>query len=286
VTAATVSRAEHPTRDAMRDALTSHWPEYLMEAAGLGLFMLSACVFGTLVGHPASPLGRLIGRPLVLRALMGVAMGVTAFALVRSPWGQRSGAHLNPAFTLTFYRLGKISGWDTGFYVAAQFAGGIAGVALAALVLRQALAHPAVRYVVTAGAYGTGVAFASEAAISFAMMLGVLVVSNVPALNRFTALMVAAVIAAYITFEAPLSGMSMNPARSLASALPAGFWNALWIYFVAPPLGMLAAAECYLRLGAVGRSLPGSTSWAPRVLCAKLHHINDQRCIFRCEFPS
>jgi aquaporin Z len=99
----------------MRDALTSHWPEYLMEAAGLGLFMLSTCMFGTLVAHPASPLGRAIGRPLMLRALMGVAMGVTAFALVRSPWGQRSGAHLNPAFTLTFYRLGKIGGWDTGF---------------------------------------------------------------------------------------------------------------------------------------------------------------------------
>ncbi|MBI3770213.1 MAG: aquaporin [Deltaproteobacteria bacterium] len=246
-----------------------------MEAAGLGLFMLSACVFGTLFGHPASPLARAIGRPFVLRAFMGVAMGGTALALVLSPWGKRSGAHLNPSFTLTFYRLGKIVGWDAGFYVLAQFLGGIAGVAVAGLVLARALAHPAVRYVVTTGAYGSGVAFAAEFVISFGLMLAVLVLSNVPALNRFTPLAVAALVAAYITLEAPLSGMSMNPARSFASALPANFWEALWIYFVAPPLGMLAAAECYLRLGA-----------APQVLCAKLHHANAARCIFHCEYPS
>ena len=124
-------------------------------------------------------------------------------------------------------------------------------------------------------------------------MAAVLVFTNAPALNRFTPAIAAALIALYITFEAPLSGMSMNPARTLASALPARFWDALWIYFVAPPLGMLAAAECYLRLApAVSRFLARSAASAarslaaPRVLCAKLHHTNTARCIFRCEFPS
>jgi aquaporin Z len=259
----------------MRSALADHWPEYLIEACGLGTFMLSACVFGTLLGHPGSPIAAAVDRPFALRALMGVAMGLTALALVLSPWGKRSGAHFNPALTFTFYRLGKVAGADAAFYTLAQFAGGLAGVVLADLLLRGMLAHPAVHYVATHGAYGAAVAFWSEAAISFALMGTVLVLSNVPGLNRFTPVAAACLVALYITFEAPLSGMSMNPARTLASALPARFTDGLWIYFVAPPLGMLAAAEIYVRSGSVRA-----------VLCAKLHHDNDARCIFRCEYPT
>jgi aquaporin Z len=254
-------------------AATSHWPEYLIEAAGLGTFMFSACSFGTLLAHPASPLAGSLPGPLAMRALMGAAMGLTGLALVLSPWGKRSGGHFNPAVTLTFFRLGKIAPRDAAAYVVAQLVGGTAGVLVAAAALRSALAHPAVRYVVTTGAYGDVVAFGAELLISFGLMTAVLVVSNVPALNRFTPVVAAILVALYITFEAPLSGMSMNPARTIASALPARFWDALWIYLVAPPLGMLAAAECYVRGG------------TPRVLCAKLHHDNDQPCIFRCAFP-
>lgn len=65
--------------------------------------------------------------------------------------------------------------------------------------------------------------------------------------------------------------MSLNPARSIASAAASQIWAGLWIYFTAPPLAMLLAAECYIRLW--GRSA---------VYCAKLHHHNDRRCIF-CE---
>ncbi len=241
-----------------------------MEAAGLGIFMLSACVFGALLGHPGSP--AVIHHPLPMRALMGLAMGATALALTLSPWGKRSGAHFNPAVTLTFLRLGKITAVDAACYVAAQFAGGAAGVLVATFALRSVLADPAVRFVVTTGAYGDAVAFVAELAISFGLMAAVLAFTNVPGLNRFTPFVAAALVALYITVEAPLSGMSMNPARTLASALPAHFFHALWIYFVAPPLGMLAAAECHLRRGAT-------------VLCAKLHHVNDRRCIFRCAFP-
>ncbi len=257
----------------MRAALTSHWPEYLIEATGLGTFMFSACIFGTLLGHPGSPLVAALGRPLVLRSAMGIAMGGTSLALVHSPWGKRSGAHFNPALTFTFYRLGKIEGWDAVFYALAQLVGGLGGVAVAGLLLRGALAHPAVRYVVTTGMHGPTVAFVAEVAISFALMATVLVLSNAPGLNRLTPIAVACVVALAITFEAPLSGMSMNPARTLASALPARFLDDLWIYFLAPPLGMLAAAELYVRRHR-------------HVLCAKLHHENDAPCIFRCEYPT
>ena len=193
-----------------------------------------------------------------------------------SPWGKQSGAHLNPAVTLTFYRLGKVKAWDAVFYATAQFLGAVGGVAIAAAVLRGALAHGAVRYAVTVpGIYGSTLAFVAEFAISFGLMSTVLFVSNREALARYTPYFAGALVAVYICFEAPLSGMSMNPARTFGSAFHAAYWHALWIYFTAPPLGMLAAAECFLR---IRRGIP------PR--CAKLHHANNKRCIFRCGYMS
>ena len=104
-------------------------------------------------------------------------------------------------------------------------------------------------------------------------MIVVLAVSNRPGLNRFTGLCAGALVAVYIVIEAPLSGMSMNPARTTGSAVYARAWTALWVYFTAPLLGMLAAAQLFLaRQGARG------------VRCAKLHHENEQRCIFRCGY--
>jgi len=271
-----------------RRALASHWPEYLMEAAGLGLFMLSACVFVALLEHPASPARQWIEDGLARRVLIGLAMGLTAISIIYSPWGKRSGAHLNPAVTLIFWRLGKIDGWDALFYIAAQFLGGVAGVLLSVVLLTpQVIAHASVNYAVTLpGAPGPGVAFLAEMAISFGLMLTVLIVSNRPSINRFTGLFAGALVATYISVEAPLSGMSMNPARTFASALPPQIWSSWWIYFVAPLAGMLLAAEVYLRTPKAYLRTPKVYLRTPgRVLCCKLHHDNDQRCIFRCSYP-
>ena len=108
-----------------RVALAQHWPEYLMEAAGLGIFMVAACVFGALLEYPQSPLHESIENPVARRVLMGLAMGLTAIGVIYSPWGQRSGAHINPAITLAFFRLGKVKLPDAFFYVAAQFFGAV-----------------------------------------------------------------------------------------------------------------------------------------------------------------
>jgi aquaporin Z len=253
------------------DALRRHWPEYLMEAAELGMFMASACSFAILLFHPASPL--VPGLPVVARrVIMGLAMGATGACIVYSPLGKQSGAHINPAVTLTFLRLGRVAGWDALFYVLGQFLGAIAGVGLAALVAGTWLLHDSVRYAVTTpGAAGTLVAWCTEFVFAFGLMATVLVASNARKLARFTGVFAAALVAAYIPAAAALSGMSMNPARSFASAAVSHIWQGLWIYFTAPPLAMLAAAECYVRLR--GRSA---------VRCAKLHHDNDRRCIF-CE---
>jgi aquaporin Z len=254
----------------MDDRTKFHWPEYLMEGAELGAFMISACAFGVLLEHPTSPVRAAIPSGELRRAAMGIAMGLTAIAIVYSPLGKRSGAHFNPCVTLTFLRLGKVAPTDALLYMAAQFAGGISGVALAAVALGEALGDSAVRYVVTVpGPHGLGVAFAAETAISFLLMSIVLTVSNTPRLSRFTGVACGLLVATYIRFEAPLSGMSMNPARTLGSALAAFEWRGAWIYFVAPLLGMLGAAELYLYLfGEDG------------VFCAKLDHASGAPCIF------
>jgi aquaporin Z len=158
--------------------------------------------------------------------------------------------------------------------VLAQFAGGLIGLLVASLAIGMAIEHPTVNYVVTVpGLDGAGVAFAAEACISFGLMLVVLIVSNHAKLNVWTGVFAGVLVAIYIALEAPFSGMSMNPARSFASALPAHRWTDFWVYLTAPFFGMLLAAECYVRF-------PG----ARRVLCAKLHHHNDQRCIFCCSY--
>jgi aquaporin Z len=257
-----------------RVAVLQHWPEYLIEAIGLGLFMLSACVFVSLLEHPNSPVRQLVTEPFLRRIPIGFAMGLTAVALIYSPWGQRSGAHFNPSVTLTFWRLGKVAPWDAVFYMAAQFTGAIAGVGVAAIILETWLAHPAVRHAATVpGPGGPGVAFVAELLISFLLMTVVLTVSNRPRLNRFTGLCAGSLVASYIVFEAPLSGMSMNAARTVGSAVYAQAWMARWVYFTAPVLGMLSAAQLYVSVRGV-----------QKIYCAKLHHHNAQRCIFRCDY--
>lgn len=257
------------------NALRRHWPEYLMEAAGLGIFMVSAAVVTVILEHPASPIRQMLPDPLCRRFVIGVAMGLTAIAIIYSPWGKQSGAHINPAVTLTFLRLGKVKPWDAFFYIVAQFAGGLAGLLLVAAVLRSALAHPKVNYAVTVpGPGGAAIAFFAELIISFALMLMVLVTTNNQSLMRFTGVFVGLFLVVYISLEAPFSGMSLNPARTVASAFPAQVWTAVWVYFTSPLLAMLLAAEVYLR-------------WSKRlnpVKCAKLHHHNDKRCIFRCGY--
>jgi len=259
----------------MTDALKHHWPEYLMEAACLGLFMVSAFTFGTILEHPASLIHQAIPNPLLRRFLMGLAMGSTAIGIIYSPWGKQSGAHINPSTTLTFFRLGKVATWDAVFYVIAQFVGAVAGALLASVVLSAWVSHPSVHYVVTTpGNAGPGAAFVAEIGITFILMTVILNLSNNMRLHKFTGLCAGALVATYITLEAPISGMSMNPARTFASAVPARHWGALWVYFTAPLIGMLMAAEVFVR-----------RKGTQRVMCAKLHHENHTRCIF-CGKPA
>ncbi len=256
----------------MLDALKNHWPEYAIEAWCLGTFMVSACVFGVLLFHPASPVAAI--DIWARTVLMGLAMGVTAVGIICSPWGKRSGAHFNPAVTFTFLRLGKIKPEDACFYVLFQTIGGIAGVLIAHMILGDLLADGSVNFVITVpGDYGVGAAIVAEVIISFAMMTMILFTSSSPSLSRYTPYFAGALVALFIAVESPISGMSMNPARTFASAMVAGNWTAAWVYFLGPPVAMLTAAELFVR-----------TRGIRNVLCAKLNHFGQVRCIFNCNF--
>ena len=234
--------------------------------------MASACVFGVLLFHPDSYFAEYDSS---LRNIpMGIAMGLTAIAIFKSPWGKRSGAHINPAVTLAFYRLGKIDKYDALFYAVAQFIGAAAGVSLSWALLGDELSAPGVNYVATLpGNGGAWLAFIGEFAITFLLMIAVLYAGNHSRFVTVTPFVAGMLVAIYIAIEAPISGMSMNPARTFGSAIVGNMWTGWWIYFTAPPLAMLAAAEVYIR-----------TRGYKKVFCAKFDHSGIARCIFDCRF--
>jgi aquaporin Z len=241
-----------------------------MEGALLGLFMISACVFTAILQLPHSPIRETVSSPVMRRVLTGAAMGLTAIALIYSPWGQRSGAHFNPSVTLTFLRLGKIKSIDAGFYLIFQFGGAIAGVLIAGTLLGSRISDGSVQYAATyPGAAGAAAAGLGEFLISFVQMSLVLVVSNHPRFNRLTGILAGFMVATYIAIESPYSGMSMNPARTFGSALPSGIWHGFLIYVLVPPVAMLAAAQVFVWRR--GRSA---------VHCCKLDHSPKRDCIF------
>lgn len=267
-----MSSIPHTTHDAAT-ALRAHWPEYLIEAWALGVFMVSAGVFTVLLEYADSPIRDLLANDTQRRVLGGIAMGLTAVALIYSPWGKRSGAHMNPAITLAFLRAGHIAPWDAVCYIAAQLIGGTVGVYVALAILGEAFTAPPVSYVATVpGSQGAFVAFVAEFIISFLMMTLVLRASSSPRLMHLTGVFAGALVATFISIEAPYSGMSMNPARTFASAFPAQVWTGFWIYLIAP----IAAMQLALSIDA---SLRGRAA----VKCAKLIHTTDQRCI-HCGF--
>ena len=269
-----------PAMRPLRAAFRHHWRLYVDEGVELAIFMISACFFTVWLFDPALPILHLLPSSALRRLIMGMSMGATAILIIRSSMGKRSGAHFNPAITLTYFRLGKIGKWDAGFYVLSQFIGGICGVGLSALCLRSSLAVPTVDYAVTVPVVtiprwrGTASAFCAEYFMAALLMLVVLWFSNRPPLALYTSYLVGVLIVFYVFVFAPISGFSINPARTTASAVFANVWTAVWLYFVAPLIGMMTSAEIYLRVY-------GKES----VLCAKLHPDPNYPCPFLCHFP-
>jgi aquaporin Z len=245
---------------------------YAMDGALLGLFMVSACVNVVLLEHPASPVCAAITSALVRRGLVGGAMGLTAACLIYSRWGKRSGAFMNPAMVLCFLRLGKLSMMDAVGYITAQLVGSVGGVFLAAFMLPGLVSDPAVNYVATTPSSGELPAFLAEFCLAFVLLSAVMTVNRSPRFAPYTGACAAVLVALFISAAAPISGMSINPARTFGSAVWAHLWAGFWIYLSAPLLGMLAGVELQRRL----------TTRHER-LCGKLSHDETVTCFVRCD---
>jgi aquaporin Z len=257
-------------------ALLRHWRLYLDEGVELAIFMISACFFTVWLFNPAWPILHLLSSSALRRLLMGVSMGATAVLIIRSPMGKRSGAHFNPAITLTYFRLGKIDKWDASFYVVSQFIGGIlwSGSFSALPAQQPGRSHGGLcGYGSWTGWNSRG--FCAEYFMAALLMLVVLWFSNRPPLAQYTSYLVGVLIMFYVFVFAPVSGFSINPARTTGSAVFANVWTAVWLYFVAPVLGMMTSAEIYLRVYGI-----------ESVLCAKLHPDPSYPCPFPLSLPT
>ncbi len=154
---------------------------------------------------------------------------------------------MNPAVTLANYQLDRIDPWNATWYILAQITGAFAGIGLVRILAFSLLSAPSVNYIATVpGRPGPVMALFAEFLLSFILFLVILIVNN-SRWAKYTGYVAGIMIFMFILVEAPLSGMSMNPARSLAPALIGQVWDSWWIYFLGPVMGMQLAAFIYRR---------------------------------------
>ncbi|MCA1638753.1 MAG: aquaporin [Acidobacteria bacterium] len=176
----------------MNEIFTRHWREYLMEAAGLAGFVLSAGLLTVFLEHPDLPaMQSSFGgeeNAIWRRVPLGLILGAY-IALVIYLFGEKSGAHINPATTWAFFRLGKINFKNAALYTLAQFAGAIAAAQLLKFALGHWFAHPKVGYAVTKPMppHDSGEAFVAEFIISFVLMFVVLIIMSSKRLEKYAA---------------------------------------------------------------------------------------------------
>ncbi len=219
----------------VRSFLLEHWPEYLSECFLICAYMILVCLLAVFLASPRSHAYALLSIPHMRAITRTSGIGLAAAVLIHTPWGKRSGGHLNPAVTLVFYYLGRVRFWDAFFYIVAHFAGASLGVLTTAQVLGKPFTTRPVSYALTVpGSAGALVALGTEAVASFILMSAILTFVGSPHGIRFTGVVVGFLTALLILVATPYSGASINPARSAASALPSLSWAHLWLYFPGP----------------------------------------------------
>ncbi len=171
---------------------------------------------------------------------VSLAFGFVVIAMVYA-LGHLSGAHINPAVTIAFWSVRRFPTTEVLPYLIAQ----CGGAAAAILVLRAALG-PIGDLGATLPALPLGAAFAVEWLLSFGLMFVIMAVATDPRVtDGFAPIAVGLSVSFCALMGGPLTGASMNPARSFGPALIGSLWQAHWIYWLAPITGMIAAARAY-----------------------------------------
>lgn len=184
---------------------------------------------------------------------IALAFGFVVTAMVYA-LGHLSGAHINPAVTIGFWSARRFPTREVAPYVISQTVGAVAASGLLRIVL-----GPVGHLGATLPALSTGPAFAVEWLLSFALMFVIMAVATDERVaNGFGGIAVGLTVAFCALMGGPLTGASMNPARSLGPAVVGAEWRTHWVYWVAPITAMIAAARLYefLRGASAVRAVP------------------------------
>lgn len=214
------------------DTSLALWRRSLAE--GLGTFFLVLAGCGAIVADARAD-GAL--------GTVGIALvfGLVVMAMI-SATGHLSGAHLNPAVTVAFALTRHFPLRDVAGYVIAQTGGAI----LAALLLLAAWPDRPADLGATVPSVGVVTALAYEVALTAALMFVIIsVATDVRAWGSVAAIAIGATVALDSMYGGPVTGASMNPARSLGPALAAGEWQDFWLYLVGPVVGAAIGALSY-----------------------------------------
>jgi aquaporin Z len=248
-----------------------HWAEYTAELVGttFNIFVgLSAIVFNFGQGLPME---HLIPDRSIRLLITGLIFSGSGALFAISPLGKLSGGHISPSVTLAFWAHGKMHIQDAVGYIIAQFMGAILGAILLVLLWGKYAATVYNGMTLPGVGYALWFVFLAEVFITFLLVLSIFLFVSNPRLMRWTPLMVWLLITAIVWLEAPISGTSLNPARSIGPAFVTGLWRDQWLYCIAPPLGALLAVAMFRRLSMGRRD----------VLTCKLCHVPHYRSIFK-----
>jgi aquaporin Z len=241
-----------------------HWPEYGAEFLGtacLVFFGLSAVVFDF---APDLPMSHWIPSASTRLLINGLLFAGSGSLVALSPLGRLSGAHINPSVSLAFWLGGKMRLCDFAAYVVAQMLGGMAGALALVFAWRGHAASVRNGMTLPGDGWPLWIVFDCEVFLTGLLVFLIFVFVSSHRLLRFTPLMNWLVVATMVWLEAPISGTSLNPARSFGPALMTGVWTAQWLYFVAPPLGgMLGLAAFHLFMPAWRCLVSGKLVHAP-----------------------
>jgi aquaporin Z len=220
------------------------WTLFLAELAGTALLVLVGLSIVIVDFGQGSPIARALPDAGLRRLITGFLFGSTGALIALSPLGKESGAHINPVVSLSFWLMGKLRGRHALGYVLAQLLGAVIG----ALPL---LAWGAMGRSVEFGAtqpgagFGTGWALLGEVITTFAMVTGLFFFIRHRKIRAYTPALFPVLYAVMVFLEAPVSGTSTNPARSLGPAVIAGVWRDWWVYWLGPLIGALLSVMLY-----------------------------------------
>ncbi len=240
------------------------WPVVLAEVAGTALLLAIGLSFVIMDFGRGGPVAALITGGGPRRALTGFLFGTTGALIAVSPLGKLSGAHINPVVSMAFWLRGVMTGTHMLVYMLAQCLGAILG-ALPLLLWRDIGSSVMFGATTPGPAYGAGIALAGEVAASAALVAGLFLFLGHRPARAFTPLLFPFLYAFMVWLEAPLSGTSTNPARSLGPAVVSGHWGGFWVYVLGPAIGAALAARLH------------ATRWFRhfRVEVAKVYHYEE-----------